>query len=414
MLGGVELRMGREARLLARSGYTPNIAVNLHSGLTEWAHELGRSGIPIVNFDPPPVFEGWLWRRKLPLREASLLKRFKLEYKTWLAVRSINKIRARQVFRKTILKSTPDLIHIFIPWSGFETTRLYLSHIYRLPIILSVRNAFPKFNWSPWDRRHYREAFHSVRGVYAISQSALDLFKDLYSEFIRTKTVLRVIHNSVDTNRFKPDTTKRQATRKKFNIPMDASVVGFVGRIEKQKRPQSVIEAFDKIAKSNKTIYLIMVGSGPLEKIVEQRAIQLGLKDNVIFTGWKSNVEDYIPAFDVALQLSNNEGFGTTTAEIMACGVPVIGTDVPGTRDILEKGRGGILVPLNDELAAAKASLSILQDGNKRMRMAEEARREAVENYQETAWENKILDFYGEINPTFYEKRKNANYGQRA
>ena len=125
-------------------------------------------------------------------------------------------------------------------------------------------------------------------------------------------------------------------------------------------------------------------------------------------------MEDYIPAFDVALQLSNNEGFGTATAEIMACGVPVIGTDVPGTRDILEKGRGGILVPLNDELAAARASLSILQDGNKRMRMAEEARRVAVEKYQETAWENKILNFYGEINPTFYEKRKNANYGQRA
>lgn len=320
-----------------------------------------------------------------------------MEYKIWLVARSINKIRARQVFRKTILKSKPDLIHIFIPWSGFETTRLYLSHVHRLPTILSVRNAFPKTNWSPWHRRHYQEAFHSVRGVYAISQSALDLFKDLYGEFIRAETVLDVIHNSVDTRRFIPDRTKRKTLRDALCLPRDAHIIGFVGRIEKQKRPEALIDVFFDLRRRFSSIYLVLVGSGPLEGKIRQRVAELGLSGSVRFVGWQSRVEDFIPGFDVVLQLSNNEGFGTTTIEAMACGVPVVGTDVPGTRDILKKGLGGILVPLERDGEAAEACTRLLADDSLRRDLGASARREAVQNYDESAWERHILEFYERV-----------------
>ena len=213
--------------------------------------------------------------------------------------------------------------------------------------------------------------------------------------------LLKVIHNSVDTKRFKPDHSKKLAVRQRLGIPAGASVIGFVGRIEKQKRPRSIIDAFSRIAHRNPSVYLVMVGAGPLEKSVRQMVEDLGLTDKVIFTGWQSKVEEFMPAFDVVLQLSNNEGFGTSTAEAMACGVPVIGTDVPGTRDILQKGRGGILVPLEDEQAAADACLSLLQDSSQRLKFSEEARSEAVEYYQESAWETKILDFYEQVCPGF-------------
>jgi len=401
MLGGVELRMALEARLLTREGHKASIAINLHPGLNEWAQALRSEGIPIVHYDPEPVFEGWWWYRKYPLLDRYIFKPLNLKYKAWIIGRSLNKIIANRQAFKLFSRTSPDVVHISVPWSGFETTRLYLAHVYNLPIVMIVHNAFPKFEWSPWHRKHYLAAFSSVRGIYAVSQSALDYFVDLYGEFIRPHTVLHVIHNSVDTMRFKPDASKRVAARQRLNIPMEAPVVGFVGRIEKQKRPKAIIEAFARIVHRISCAYLVMVGSGPLEKTVRKMVDEYGLKDRVIFAGWQSNVEDFIPAFDVVLQLSNNEGFGTSTAEAMACGVPVVGTDVPGTRDILLRGRGGVLVPLADEQAAADACSLLLKDSSMRFKLAEEARLEAIEQYQESAWGKKVLDFYGQIFPDF-------------
>jgi glycosyltransferase involved in cell wall biosynthesis len=105
-------------------------------------------------------------------------------------------------------------------------------------------------------------------------------------------------------------------------------------------------------------------------------------------------VENLIPAFDVVLQLSSVEGFGTSTVEAMACGVPVVGSEVPGTRDILSSRKGGILVPFGDEQAAADACALIIEDSAVRGRMVEEAREEAVRHYGEPVWEQKILTFY--------------------
>ena len=401
MLGGVELRMSLEARLLEREGHKASIAINMHPGLKGWAQALRNDGIPVIHYDPEPIFEDWWWFSKYPFWDQYIFKALKLRYKIWRVCRSINKFTAKRQAFTLFCRTTPDLVSISVPWSGFEATRLYLAHVHNIPTVMIVHNAFPKFEWSSWHRKHYLAAFSSVRGIYAVSDSALDYFINLYGDFIRPKTVLHVIHNSVDTVRFKPDGSKRLAARKKLNIPSDASVIGFVGRIEKQKRPQAIIEAFTKVVHRHSLAYLVMVGSGPLEKTVRQMVDDSGLKERVSFTGWQSNVEDFIPAFDVVLQLSNNEGFGTSTAEAMACGVPVVGTDVPGTRDILQKGRGGILVPLKDEQAAADACSLLLQDNAMRFKLAEEARLEAVEHYQESVWEKKVLNFYGQILPDF-------------
>ena len=397
MLGGVELRMGLEARLLKRFGHSPSIAINRHAALADWAERLERDGIPVVDFDPPPYMEDFWWLRRLPPWSRSILRRAKFEHKAWRIARSINKIRSIRTARLMFTAAGPHLIHIFIPWSGFEASRLHLAHCNGLPVILSVRNAFSKNGWSPWHRRHYSEAFHSVRGIYAISQGALDHFMSLYGDFVQPHTFRTVIHNSVDTVRFAPDPTKRAAMRKKLKLPIDALVAGFVGRIEKQKRPEALIDVFAALKKRFENLYLVIVGSGPLEQNVRNQAAKLGVSDSVIFTGWQLQVEDFIPGFDVVLQLSRNEGFGTSTAEAMACGVPVVGTDVPGTRDILKAGRGGVLVPLNDGRAAVQACARILSDPTLRCGIGEEARMEAIQHYDEKVWERNILNFYTRV-----------------
>ncbi|MFZ7127489.1 MAG: glycosyltransferase [Desulfobacterales bacterium] len=396
-LGGVELRMGREARLLARAGYEPGIAVNLHPQIADWSEGLRSDGIPVHDYHPAPFLEDWLWLRENPFWDAAVWRRFRLRHKLWRIARRAMKPKARRYAREHYQSTRPDLVHLFLPWSGFEATRLFLAHDNHLPVVLSVRNAFPKCRWSDWHRQHYRAAFSSVHGVYAISRSALDLFVDCYGEFIQAHTVLEVIHNSVDTDRFFPNPDRRRILRQEFNLAEDNPVVGFVGRIEKQKRPQAMIQTFRLIKNKIDSAVLVLVGSGPMEADVRQSIQAAGLTGSVILAGWKPNVEDYLQGFDVVLQLSNNEGFGTATIEAMACGVPVVGTDVPGTRDILQNGRGGCLVPLNDEQAAADACIDLLSSAAKRCRFAGEAARYAGSQFDEKTWEERILNFYSGI-----------------
>ena len=75
MLGGVELRMSLEARLLRRIGHSAAIAINLHPGLNAWAQELRQDGIQVFDYDPEPIFENWYWLRKHPFWDRDIFDR---------------------------------------------------------------------------------------------------------------------------------------------------------------------------------------------------------------------------------------------------------------------------------------------------------------------------------------------------
>jgi len=367
--------MGLEARLLVRAGYSARIAINLHPELVAWAATLAREGVPVLNFDPPPFMErAWRWRHA-------------------------NKLRAKYIGGRFLRQQMPDLVHVFLPWTDFGGTRLWLTHYCGLPTVISVRNAFARdFEpWSPWHARHYREAFQVVRGVYAISSTALKEFLTVFGQFLLPETVIEVIHNGVDTNRFRPHPQIREAARDTLGFPQEALVIGSVGRLEKQKRPWALIAVFAELKRIFPTLSLVLVGAGPLEDELRRQASELGVAGSVVFTGFQTAVENLLPAFDLFLMLSRNEGFGTATVEAMATGVPVVGTDVPGTHDILNNGQAGVLVPLDDQPATVDACARLLADTALRSRFAKAARAEAIHHYDEHIWESRILAFYNKV-----------------
>ena len=139
-LGGVELRMAMEARLLKRSGYQASVAINMHPLLVEWAEELRKGAIPVMDFAPAPFMEQWRWRH-------------------------LNRLRAKYLSTRFLRRTRPDLMHVFLPWTDFGGTRLWLADHCGIPSVISVRQIFSRATWSPWHKWHYREAFRSVRGI---------------------------------------------------------------------------------------------------------------------------------------------------------------------------------------------------------------------------------------------------------
>ncbi|MDC8756853.1 glycosyltransferase [Janthinobacterium fluminis] len=368
-LGGMELRMGQEARLLAGAGYASTLAVRRFPGFDAWADALRAQGVGVAVFDPPPVFEQWRWRR-------------------------LNKWRARLGAARQLRRHRPDLVHVAFCWHTYGASALWLAHDCGLPCVLSVHNAFPPAEMSAWHRPLLAAAFTSVRGIYAVSDSAMQHFLALYADYIGPATRLAVIPNSVDTQRFVPSAAARAAARTALQLPQQALVLGSVARLAPQKRPEALLRLFCALCGQFPGLRLVLAGAGPLETALRAQAEAAGVAAHVSFTGYCGAVESLMPAFDLHLLLSRNEGFGIATIEAMACGVPVVGTDVPGTADILRGSGAGMLVPLDDEDAAAAAVAALLADPARRADMARLGRSEALATYSDARLRRQVLDFY--------------------
>lgn len=230
-----------------------------------------------------------------------------------------------------------------------------------------------------------------------MSESAQQAFEAVFCRYLPDTVELSVIHNFVDTQQFTPSPDRRTITRRKLDIPHDALVLGSVGRLEDQKRPESIVRLFAQLRPQFPNLYLILAGQGSLEQTVRRLAESLGVASHVRFMGFIQETETVYPAFDLHVLLSRNEGFGISTIEAMSCGIPVIGTDVPGTRDILKDTRAGLLVPLNDEGAAIKAASQVLHDLELRRSLSAAARNLACRRYAKAIWADKIAEFYAHV-----------------
>jgi glycosyltransferase involved in cell wall biosynthesis len=368
-LGGMELRMAQEARLLGQSGYDSVLALRRFPGFAPWVQGLRAQRLQVHVYEPPLFLEHWAWRR-------------------W------NWLRARLTGAWRLRRLRPDLVHVAFCWTSYGGSILWLARQCRLPAVISVHNAFPLEPFSAWQRPRLQEAFRAVKGVYAVSPSAMRHFLDLYRDMLAPDTRLAVIPNGVDTDAFTVSAERRILARQQLGLPPDALVLGSVARLSAQKRPQALLALFARLAAQFPQLYLVLVGTGPLEAMLRLQAQQTGLQDRVVFAGFQQAIELLMPAFDLHLLLSKNEGFGIATIEAMACGVPAVGTDVPGTRDILHDSEGGLLLPLGDEAAACAAVAQLLADAPRRARMGRLAREETVQRYSMPRLERQLRAFY--------------------
>ncbi|WP_229211354.1 MULTISPECIES: glycosyltransferase [unclassified Duganella] len=371
-LGGMEMRMAQELRYLRLAGADGSLALRRFAGIDAWAGRLAHEQIVVAEFDPPPFFEQWAWRR-------------------W------NLLRARLGAARRLRAFRADLVHIAWCWTNYGASALWLARYCRLPAVISVHNAFPAAEISDWHQPLLQHAFGGVRGVYAVSRSAMAHFMAIYQPYLPATARVAVIPNCVDTDRFKPGADMRHAARLALQLPPGALVIGVAARLSEQKRPGHLLDLFVLLRQRFPQLYLVMMGSGPLEAGLRRQVEQAGLAPYVVFTGFVPALETLLPALDLHILMSRNEGFGIATIEAMACGVPAVATDVPGSADILRDCGGGLLVPANDIKAAAAMVAELLDQPGRREAMGQQARQEAVERYSRVVVGKQVLAFYDQL-----------------
>ena len=147
----------------------------------------------------------------------------------------------------------------------------------------------------------------------------------------------------------------------------------YVGRLSQEKNLPMLLQAFKKIVSNQPGVTLELLGSGPEESRIKKIIQEYGLEKLVTMTSWTNDVPAKLATADVLVLTSDHEGWGMVLIEAMAAGLPVITTDVGCAREVARDNEHGLVVPVRDSDAFAKAMLTLNQDKEKRHRFARAA-----------------------------------------
>ncbi|MBZ5515067.1 MAG: WecB/TagA/CpsF family glycosyltransferase, partial [Acidobacteriia bacterium] len=193
----------------------------------------------------------------------------------------------------------------------------------------------------------------------------------------------------VDTSEFRPDQTRRALARQELGVPPEGLLVGTVGNFNWQKGHEFFVEAAAHAQQRSRNVFFRLLGASTptqasyYEEKVKKLAARLGLlsKGVLQFVEPGNRVAALLPAFDIFMLTSRAEGVPTSILEAMACGLPVIATDVGAVREVVDEGSTGRVVPPRNSKALAAAILDLLQSPSTRSEMGAVARAKAVERY---------------------------------
>lgn len=200
----------------------------------------------------------------------------------------------------------------------------------------------------------------------------------------------RVIYNFVDTKVF----TRQHAVQlPKQLTEQKEKVIIHISNFRPIKRVGDVITIFDMVNKRLPS-QLILVGDGPDMPVVRERVQALGLKERVHFLGQLQDIIPLLSIADVLLLPSQRESFGLAALEAMACGVPVVASNVGGLPEVVPEGKGGYLLPWGDHVGMAARTLEILCDPWRHRSMQLAARQWVESNFAAHKWVNIYLELY--------------------
>jgi glycosyltransferase involved in cell wall biosynthesis len=302
---------------------------------------------------------------------------------------------------KTFLESvkSSDLIHVHGHPYLSSLIAAKIAKKYSKPLVLTQHNTFIEYNnfWDEIEKLNDlaigREVLKEAEKIIVVSNATKNYVLSLGADSEK----IRVLHNGVDVNRFRPLTGVKDEMRKKLGISKDSSVVLTVRRLVYKNGIDTLIESAKVAVKKNPRLFFLVVGKGPDFGKVKEKIEELGIQENFRLTGFVSdealpfyyNVADFF-----VLPSKSGEGLPLVALEAMACGVPVIATNVGGISEVMEEDYGKLVLPNSpDSLAEA-----ILEFSHSELSALKKDLRAMIE--QKYSWDRnveKLVEIYEEL-----------------
>jgi glycosyltransferase involved in cell wall biosynthesis len=209
------------------------------------------------------------------------------------------------------------------------------------------------------------------------------------------------ITNGIDLGPFQPvrDAGEKAALRRRLGLPEQGRIWCYAGKLIQGKGLDFLIGVFAGLAVDHPDLLLLLIGSGEgqflsREKELQEQVAALGLGGRVRFTGYTREVEAYLRASDGMVFPSEAESLGLAPVEAMACGLPVLVSDVGGLKDVVEDGVSGLRLPVRDEAAWDRAWRKLLGDPGLARSLGRAGRERAVERFEIGAVARRTADSF--------------------
>ena len=150
--------------------------------------------------------------------------------------------------------------------------------------------------------------------------------------------------------------------RYKYDLAKDDFVILMIAEVNKNKNHQQMIQAVELLKQRGKSVKVLCAGEGSLFDEVVAEVEKRGLSDSIHMLGYRTDIKELIGVSDIGILLSYREGLPRNIMELMACGKPVIGTNIRGIRDLVIDGETGFLVPVGDAVTTAECIEKLMSD----------------------------------------------------
>lgn len=290
--------------------------------------------------------------------------------------------------KRLIRSQCPDVLHTWL-FAANAYGRLAIKRSGRPKVVVSERCVD---TWKAgWQHTLDNRLEPKTDRLVANSESVAAFYRE--REFPAAK--IRVIRNGIEL----PELVNfdRAALLAEFDIPAHAKVVGYVGRLAKQKRLLDLVWAMQLLQQLNDKAYFLVVGAGPEQESALKLARHMGCDHLVRFAGHRDDANRLMQAMDVFWLASDFEGQSNSVMEAMAAGVPVVASDIPPNRELVVDGETGFLVKVGDSVGFAQFADRIFADEQLAARLGSAARDRMRTEFSIDSMVNAYAKLYREL-----------------
>ncbi len=298
-----------------------------------------------------------------------------------------NDLKAFYKIYKLIKSERPDIVHTHTAKAG--AIGRIAAWLARVPVII---HTFHGHVLEGYFGRLKTWIFIIIERILArLTDSIITLSEGLKNELVHMKIAsfkkISVIPLGLELDRFINPDIRKNTFKISLGISENTLLVGIVGRLVPIKGHRVFLEAVRKIMglrldiSDLQPVKFIVIGDGELRSELEKYTDELGIREHVIFTGFRSDLPDIYADTDIIVLSSYNEGTPVSLIEAMTAGVPIVATKVGGVSDLIHDNVTGLLVPAGDADALAAGIIRLLDDHALRKQMGANAQKTVYPKY---------------------------------
>lgn len=308
-------------------------------------------------------------------------------------------VRAFVELVRLLRRVRPDILHTHNPKPGIIGR--IAGRLTRVPRIVNTQHGLYAQPTDRWQRRlpvYIVERVAAAFGHAELVQNPEDVETLVHRLHIPVRKV-HLLGNGIDLDRFSREAVAPNARgrlRAEWGIGADEIVIGTVGRLVREKGIVEMLDAAHRLRSSGTMVRFVIVGpadpgkSDAIDAAITKRAIA----DGVVFTGERTDMPECYAVMDLFMTASWREGFPRSAMEAAAMGLPSIGTDIRGNRQVIEDGATGMLVEVRSAEALEGAVRTMLGRRDAWSAMSAAARHRARQDFDQSLQIERTLQVY--------------------